>query len=366
MLNWHWIFFVNLPIGVATFLLGTSLIPPTRDRVADGVDWLGSVLVTVSLMTAVYAIVQATSHGWGSSQVLGFGALAAGLMATFLAVESRIKNPIMPLRILRLPRSDRLERRASVAVTGMYSTFFLGTLYLEHVLHYDALRTGLAFLPWTVTVGILSLGITAKLIARFGSMRVLIPGLVTVAIGLGLLVERRDSHELLPDDLLRLHRDRPRNRHVVHAAADDRNGRRARQRRPVWARESPTFPAGRRSPRPCRARHDRDQPLQGTRGTRTGTRKLTRQRLPLAFAIGAASAPWHRRRHSSCWGRSGAGRPWVGGSFGPVAVHRGRARATPRAPGRVAATAGHAGGRPRRIPGPIACPRRRQLRARPV
>jgi MFS family permease len=145
------------------------------------------VLVTVSLMTAVYAIVQATSHGWGSPQVLGFGALAVGLMGAFLAVESRIKNPIMPLRILRLRGLIGSSAVRALLVTGMYSTFFLGTLYLEHVLHYSALRTGLAFLPWTVTVGILSLGVTAKLIARFGSMRVLVPGLVTVAIGLGLL-----------------------------------------------------------------------------------------------------------------------------------------------------------------------------------
>ncbi len=187
-LSWHWIFFVNLPIGVATFLLGNSLIPANRGLgLADGVDWLGSVLVTVSLMTAVYAIVQATSHGWGSPQVLGFGALAIGLMGAFLAVESRIRNPIMPLRILRLRGLVGSSAVRALLVTGMYSTFFLGTLYLEHVLHYDALHTGLAFLPWTVTVGILSLGITARLIARFGSMRVLVPGLFTVGIGLGLL-----------------------------------------------------------------------------------------------------------------------------------------------------------------------------------
>jgi EmrB/QacA subfamily drug resistance transporter len=187
-LNWHWIFFVNLPIGVATFLLGNALIPADRGiGLADGVDWLGSALVTVSLMTAVYAIVQATSHGWGSPQVLGFGALAIGLMGAFLAVESRIRNPIMPLRILRLRGLIGSSAVRALLVTGMYSTFFLGTLYLEHVLHYSALRTGLAFLPWTVTVGIVSLGITARLIARFGSMRVLVPGLVTVAIGLGLL-----------------------------------------------------------------------------------------------------------------------------------------------------------------------------------
>jgi EmrB/QacA subfamily drug resistance transporter len=187
-LSWHWIFFVNLPIGVATFALGKALIPADRGAgLAGGVDWLGSLLVTVSLMTAVYAIVQATSHGWGSGQVLGFGALAGALMTAFLTLESRIANPIMPLRILRLRGLVGSSAVRGFLVTGMYSTFFLGTLYLEHVLHYSALRTGLAFLPWTVTVGILSLGLTARLIARFGAMRVLLTGLATMIAGLALL-----------------------------------------------------------------------------------------------------------------------------------------------------------------------------------
>ncbi len=187
-LSWHWIFFVNLPIGLATFMLGRVLIPEgTALGLAGGVDWLGSVLVTASLMTGVYAIVQATGHGWGSTPVLGFGAVAVALMAAFLAVEARTRNPIMPLRILRLRGLVGSSVVRGFLVTGMYSTFFLGTLYLEHVLHYSALQTGLAFMPWTVTVGILSLGITARLVARFGSMRVLIPGLATVIVGLGLL-----------------------------------------------------------------------------------------------------------------------------------------------------------------------------------
>ncbi len=160
-LSWHWIFFVNLPIGIATIGLGRALIPKDSGLgLEHGVDWLGSILVTVSLMTAVYAIVQATSHGWGSSQVLGFGALAATLMGAFLALESRIKNPIMPLRILRLPGLVGSNVVRGFLVTGMYSTFFLGTLYLEHVLHFSALQTGLAFLPWTVTVGICPWGST--------------------------------------------------------------------------------------------------------------------------------------------------------------------------------------------------------------
>jgi hypothetical protein len=139
-------------------------------------------------MTAVYAIVQATSHGWGSSQVLGFGAVAVALMGAFLRLESRIVNPIMPLRILRLRSLIGSSVVRGFLVTGMYSTFFLGTLYLEHVLHYSALQTGLAFLPWTATVGILSLGVTARLVGHFGALRVLSLGMVTVIIGLGLLV----------------------------------------------------------------------------------------------------------------------------------------------------------------------------------
>ncbi|MEA2267389.1 MAG: hypothetical protein QOE27_2972 [Solirubrobacteraceae bacterium] len=187
-LSWHWIFFVNLPIGAATFALGKALIPADHaPGLRDGVDWLGSVLVTVSLMTAVYAIVQATTHGWVSAPVLGCGAIALALMGSFLAVEARTPNPILPLRILRLRGLIGSSVVRGFLVTGMYSTFFLGTLYLEHVLHYSALQTGLAFLPWTVTVGILSLGITARLVARFGSMRVLLAGLPTVIVGLGLL-----------------------------------------------------------------------------------------------------------------------------------------------------------------------------------
>ncbi len=187
-LSWHWIFFVNLPIGLAAMAFGRILIPEDHGMgLGHGVDWLGSALVTMSLMTAVYAIVQATSHGWGSSQVLGFGALAAVLMALFITLESRIENPIMPLRILRLRGLVGSSAVRGLLVTGMYSTFFLGTLYLEHVRHYSALQTGMAFLPWTITVGILSTGVTARLVERFGQMRVLVPGMLSVIAGLLLL-----------------------------------------------------------------------------------------------------------------------------------------------------------------------------------
>jgi len=187
-LSWHWIFFVNLPIGALTVVLGRTLIATdvpagTRGRI----DWLGSLLVTASLMSAIYAIVQASGHGWASSSVVGFAGLSAALMAGFVAVEARIENPIMPLRVLRVRGLVSSSVVRGFLVTGMYSTFFLGTLYLEHVLHYGPLQTGLAFLPWTMTVGALSLGITARLVGRFGPIRVLITGMSTVIVGLGLL-----------------------------------------------------------------------------------------------------------------------------------------------------------------------------------
>ncbi|MEA2478692.1 MAG: hypothetical protein QOJ07_614, partial [Thermoleophilaceae bacterium] len=184
-LSWHWVFFVNLPIGVATFALGHALIRADRGLgLGQGVDWVGSLLVTTSLMSAIYAIVEVTSNGWTSSRVLGVAVLAMLLMAAFLAVEARVPNPIMPLRILRLPGLVNASLVRGFLVTGMYSTFFLGTLYLEQVRHYSALQTGAAFLPWTITVAVLSQGITARLVARFGPLAVLTAGMTSAVAGL--------------------------------------------------------------------------------------------------------------------------------------------------------------------------------------
>jgi MFS family permease len=135
-------------------------------------------------MSAIYAIVEVTSHGWTSPTVLGMGAIAVTLMASFLTLEARIENPIMPLRILRVRGLIDASLVRGFLVTGMYSTFFLGTLYLEHVLHYTALETGAAFLPWTLTVAVLSQGITARLVGRFGPLPVLTAGMATAIGGL--------------------------------------------------------------------------------------------------------------------------------------------------------------------------------------
>jgi len=184
-LSWHWVFFVNLPIGLATFVLGQRFIRTDSGLgLEHGVDWIGSILVTASLMGFIYAIVQATAHGWISAQVLGIGAVAALLMAAFVALEARIENPIMPMRILRLQGLIKASLVRGFLMTGMYSTFFLGSLYLEHVRHYSAVQTGAAWLPWTITIAVLSQGITARLVARFGPVRVLTAGMGSAVVGL--------------------------------------------------------------------------------------------------------------------------------------------------------------------------------------
>jgi EmrB/QacA subfamily drug resistance transporter len=187
-INWHWIFFINLPIGVFTFFMGRALIEENVGLgVRDGVDVVGSVLVTAALMVAIYGVITATQYGWVSSHTLVFIGVAAVMLICFVVLESKVKKPIVPLHILRLRTLMASSVIRGFLATGMFTTFFLGALYLEHVLHFDPLKTGLAFLPITTTVAVLSTGITAKLVARFGSMRVLMPGLASLFIGLLLL-----------------------------------------------------------------------------------------------------------------------------------------------------------------------------------
>ena len=192
--DWHWIFFINVPIAIVTFALGSVLINETpRLGLGHGVDVIGAVLVTVALMLGVYTILKATDYGWLSAHTLGFGAAAVALLAGFVAVESRLSNPMFPLRILRVPGLAGSSVVRGFAVTGMYSTFLLGVLYLQHVHGYGALRTGLAFLPLTLIIGLLSLGVTAGLMSRFGATRVLLAGLVAMTAAL-VLLSRLPTH----------------------------------------------------------------------------------------------------------------------------------------------------------------------------
>jgi EmrB/QacA subfamily drug resistance transporter len=187
-LNWHWIFFINVPIGIATFVLGRALIDENVGLgIRNGVDITGSILVTGSLMVGIYAIITATQYGWASAHTLGLAGVAILLFVAFFGLEARLKNPIMPLRILRIRTLTNSSIIRGFVAAGIFTTFFLGALYLENVLGYSPIRTGVAFLPVSLMMGLLSAGVTARLVTRFGSKPVLIPGMVAATVGLLLL-----------------------------------------------------------------------------------------------------------------------------------------------------------------------------------
>src|ERR1700732_3217779 len=187
-LDWHWIFFVNVPIGAVAFALGWLLIDENKGiGLAGGVDVLGSILITLATMLGAFAVGKSTEFGLFSARTLGVGGASRVLLGAFLALEARLANPIMPLRILRLGmlRGSSLVR--GFLITGMFSAFFLGSLYLERVLGYDAIHTGLAFLPLTLSIGVMSIGISARAVERYGAVNTLTVGLVAIISGLLLL-----------------------------------------------------------------------------------------------------------------------------------------------------------------------------------
>jgi EmrB/QacA subfamily drug resistance transporter len=185
-INWHWIFFVNIPIGIVTAVLALRLLDKGKGiGFGQGADVPGAVLITSALMLGVYTIVKpAAEHGWGASQTLLLGAIALALLAGFIAREATARNPLMPLRIFRSRNVTGANLVQVLTVAGMFGMFFLGALYLQRILKYDALQTGLAFLPVTIVMGTLSIRYSERLIMRFGARTMLFPGLTLFMGGL--------------------------------------------------------------------------------------------------------------------------------------------------------------------------------------
>jgi EmrB/QacA subfamily drug resistance transporter len=185
-IDWHWIFFINLPIGIATGLFATRVVE--RDGEVPGITWrvdiAGAALVTSALMLAVYTIVKAADFGWGSAHTLGFGAGALALLVAFVARESTAKDPLVPLRMFRSRNVSGANIVQLLMVSSLFGMFFLGVLFMQHVLGYSAIGTGVAFLPVSLGIGVLSLGVSARLNERVGPKATLVPGLVLVASGL--------------------------------------------------------------------------------------------------------------------------------------------------------------------------------------
>ncbi len=184
-INWHWIFFVNVPIGIAIALMAVRLVEGRKGiGLKAGADIPGAVLVTGGLMLGVYTILEAGEQGWGSTQTLGLGVVSIALVAAFVARQARIHNPLMPLRLFRSRNVAGANLVMALLVVGFFGMFFLGALYLQGILGYDALEVGLAFLPSCIVMATLSLGYAERLIMGVGPRAALIAGLVLAGAGL--------------------------------------------------------------------------------------------------------------------------------------------------------------------------------------
>jgi EmrB/QacA subfamily drug resistance transporter len=185
VLSWHWIFLVNLPIGVGVVAAAVGLLPTTRGAAATGrLDVAGAITVTASLMLAVYAIVNGNEAGWTSAQTLGLLAAAVLLLAVFLGIEARTPSPLVPLGLFRLRAVATANVVGMLMAAGMFAAFFLSALYLQLILGYSPLEVGFAFLPSTLVWGAVSLGLSDKLVMRYGIKLPVVGGLSLFTIGL--------------------------------------------------------------------------------------------------------------------------------------------------------------------------------------
>jgi EmrB/QacA subfamily drug resistance transporter len=185
-INWHWIFFVNLPIGLATAVAARRLLADEPGiGLRSGADVPGAALITGALMLGVYTIVgPAAKHGWGAGSTLLLGACSLGLLAAFVVREATAASPLMPLRVFRSRPVRAANTIQILSVAGMFGMFFLGALYLRRVLGYDALEIGLAFLPVTIAMGLLSIRYSERIFIQLGARRALLLGLALVMAGL--------------------------------------------------------------------------------------------------------------------------------------------------------------------------------------
>jgi MFS family permease len=185
-LSWHWIFLVNIPVGIAVFALCLPLLPADggRERARGPIDLAGAVTVTGALILAVYAIVNGNGNGWLSAETLGLLAAAVILFGVFLTIESRVDAPLVPLRLFRNRNLSVANGVGVLWSAGMFAWFFFAAQYLGLVLGYDPLHVGLAFLPANIIMGAFSLGLSARIVMRFGTRLPIGVGMALVSLGL--------------------------------------------------------------------------------------------------------------------------------------------------------------------------------------
>ena len=201
-ISWHWIFFVNVPIGIVAAVLSWRLLESDAGiGLGKGADIIGAFLVTTALMVGVYSIVETAQYGWTSAHTIGFGGLSLVLLAGFIVRQATAENPLLPLQMFRPRNVWGANLIQFFLVAGMLGFFFMSSLYLQRVLGLNPLEIGIAFMPVALTIGLLSLGVSARVTTRFGARRVLLPALVLVAAGLALYI-RVPLHSTYVIDLL--------------------------------------------------------------------------------------------------------------------------------------------------------------------
>jgi EmrB/QacA subfamily drug resistance transporter len=201
-LSWHWIFFVNVPLGVAAVAAGVRLLGDEPGLgLRGGADAIGAVLVTAGLMVGVYSIVETTTYGWAAARTLGGFGVAVVLLVLFFVRQAVARTPLLPLRIFRSPNVSAANAVQALTVAAAFGFQVLIPQFMQRVLGYGAAAAGVGMLPAAVLIGLLSIGVSARLIARFGLRAMLAAGLAPIVVGFALLT-RLPVHASYPVDLL--------------------------------------------------------------------------------------------------------------------------------------------------------------------
>jgi EmrB/QacA subfamily drug resistance transporter len=201
-LNWHWVFLVNLPIGAVVFVLSLLMLPADPERSSSvRLDVAGAATVTGSLMLAIYAIVNGNDAGWTSRQTIALLSGAVGLLAVFLGIEARVRDPLMPLAMFRLRNVATANVISVLWAASMFAWFFISALYMQLVLGYSPLEVGLAYLPANLIMAVFSLRLSARLVMRFGLRPPLVVGLLLTALGLVLFAQAPVNGSFVSDVL---------------------------------------------------------------------------------------------------------------------------------------------------------------------
>ena len=279
-LDWHWIFLVNVPVGVAVFALTLVLLPGGRGTASGRLDVAGAITVTAASMVAVYAIVNGNEVGWTSARTLGLLALAAALLGVFVRIESRASAPLVPLGLFRLRNLATANVVGVLWAAAMFAWFFLTALYLQLVLGYSPLEVGLAFLPGNLIMGALSLGLSARLVLRYGIRTPLVAGLSMAGVGLLLFARAPVDGSFVVDVLPRDDPARDRRGYRLQPRPPRRDERRrAAGRGARVGRRQHVVHDGRRA-RPGRAGQRRGVTHRQPGGVGRGARRRTERRLP--------------------------------------------------------------------------------------